>query len=140
MGKTALATKLAQQIQDEFEYVIWRSLRHAPPLETLLSELKTLATGSDDKTVRLWDVLTGECLVTLHGHTSGVFSVSFSPDGLSLVSGSQDETLKIWNLSTSRCDKTLIIDRLYQGMNITAVTGLTQATIATLKALGAIEN
>jgi predicted NACHT family NTPase len=39
IGKTALAIKLAQQIQSEFEYVIWRSLRNAPPLEPLLKEL-----------------------------------------------------------------------------------------------------
>ncbi|WP_272819380.1 NB-ARC domain-containing protein [Scytonema hofmannii] len=39
IGKTALAAKLAQQVQAEFEYVIWRSLRNAPPLETLLTEL-----------------------------------------------------------------------------------------------------
>ncbi|MCF2150730.1 NB-ARC domain-containing protein [Desmonostoc muscorum LEGE 12446] len=39
IGKTALAAKLAQQVQAEFEYVIWRSLRNAPPLETLLAEL-----------------------------------------------------------------------------------------------------
>ncbi|MDJ0634816.1 MAG: NB-ARC domain-containing protein [Xenococcaceae cyanobacterium MO_188.B29] len=39
IGKTALAVKIAQQLQEQFEYVIWRSLRNAPPLETLLSEL-----------------------------------------------------------------------------------------------------
>jgi hypothetical protein len=39
IGKTALAIKLAQQIQSEFEYVIWQSLRNAPPLESLLKEL-----------------------------------------------------------------------------------------------------
>ena len=39
IGKTALSVKLAQQIQDEFEFVIWRSLRNAPPLESLLEEL-----------------------------------------------------------------------------------------------------
>ena len=39
MGKTALSVKLAEQIQDEFEYVIWRSLRKAPPLEEILTEL-----------------------------------------------------------------------------------------------------
>ncbi len=39
IGKTALAVKIAQQIQEQFEYVIWRSLPNAPPLETLLSEL-----------------------------------------------------------------------------------------------------
>ncbi|NJR21632.1 MAG: hypothetical protein HC786_05355, partial [Richelia sp. CSU_2_1] len=39
VGKTALSVKLAQQVQDKFSYVIWRSLRNAPPLATLLSEL-----------------------------------------------------------------------------------------------------
>jgi hypothetical protein len=39
MGKTALAAKVAAQVQHEFEYVIWRSLRNAPPLETLLGDL-----------------------------------------------------------------------------------------------------
>lgn len=39
MGKTTLAVKLAQQVQDHFEVVIWRSLRHAPPVNDLLREL-----------------------------------------------------------------------------------------------------
>ena len=39
IGKTAIAAKVAAQVQHEFEYVIWRSLRNAPPLETLLGEL-----------------------------------------------------------------------------------------------------
>jgi WD40 repeat protein len=39
IGKTALATKLGQQLQDGFEYVIWRSLREAPPLNQLLGDL-----------------------------------------------------------------------------------------------------
>lgn len=39
IGKTALVAKLAEQIQGEFEYLIWRSLRNAPPLQNLLAEL-----------------------------------------------------------------------------------------------------
>jgi WD40 repeat protein len=39
IGKTALSAKLVQQIQDEFEYIIWRSLRNAPPLKDLLADL-----------------------------------------------------------------------------------------------------
>lgn len=39
IGKTALAVKLVESIQDQFQYVIWRSLRYAPPLENLLAEL-----------------------------------------------------------------------------------------------------
>lgn len=39
IGKTALCVRLAEQIEHEFEYVIWRSLRHAPPLEAILANL-----------------------------------------------------------------------------------------------------
>ena len=50
IGKTALAVKLAQQIQDEFEYVIWRSLRNAPTWETILGELVSfLSEGQETK-------------------------------------------------------------------------------------------
>ncbi|WP_337907009.1 NB-ARC domain-containing protein [Iningainema tapete] len=44
IGKTTLAVKLAQQIQGEFEYLIWRSLRHAPPLVSILTDLNELLT------------------------------------------------------------------------------------------------
>ena len=50
IGKTALAVKIAQQLQEQFEYVIWRSLRNAPPLETLLGELiPFLSAGQETK-------------------------------------------------------------------------------------------
>ncbi|WP_052050799.1 NB-ARC domain-containing protein [Leptolyngbya sp. KIOST-1] len=48
MGKTTLAVKLAQQLQDHFEVVIWRSLRHAPRVEDLLRDLLgVLVPGAD---------------------------------------------------------------------------------------------
>ncbi|MDJ0636904.1 MAG: NB-ARC domain-containing protein [Xenococcaceae cyanobacterium MO_188.B29] len=51
IGKTALAVKIAQQLQEQFEYVIWRSLRNAPPLETLLGELiPFLSSGQETQT------------------------------------------------------------------------------------------
>ncbi len=50
IGKTALAVKIAQQLQEQFEYVIWRSLRNAPPLETLLGELVSfLSEGQENE-------------------------------------------------------------------------------------------
>ena len=100
---------------------------------------QTLASGSDDHTVRLWDVTSGQCLKILQGHTNGVWSVAFSPDGQTLASGSQDETIKLWDVQTGECCKILRSERLYEGMNITGVTGLTEAQKATLKALGAVE-
>jgi len=42
---------------------------------------KRLASGSFDRTVKLWDVATGKEQATLKGHTSGVYSVVYSPDG-----------------------------------------------------------
>ncbi|GET38293.1 serine/threonine-protein kinase [Microseira wollei] len=59
-----------------------------------------LASGSDDKTVRLWNVETGEAIATLFGHTNFVQSVAFSPDGTILASGSDDKMIKLWDLQT----------------------------------------
>ncbi|MGB8691341.1 MAG: NB-ARC domain-containing protein [Microcoleus sp.] len=48
IGKTALTAKLGEQLQGKFEYLIWRSLRHAPPLLTILSELNSFASSSPE--------------------------------------------------------------------------------------------
>jgi hypothetical protein len=47
MGKTALSVKLAQQVQSQFNYVIWRSLQQAPPLELILSEILPIFAGTE---------------------------------------------------------------------------------------------
>ena len=60
---------------------------------------RRLATGSDDRTIKLWDTTTGEEVFTLRGHTSGVLSVAFSPDGRRLASGSIDRTVRVWDTS-----------------------------------------
>jgi WD40 repeat protein len=99
----------------------------------------TLISSSNDQTVKLWDISTGECLKTLQGHTHTIGSVAISLDGTTVASGSFDETIKLWDVKTGQCLKTLR-DRLYEGMNITGVTGLTEAEKATLKALGAVED
>ncbi len=67
-----------------------------------------LASGSDDDTIRLWDVATGEEIRTLTGHTSVVTSVSFSPDGTLLASGSRDNTIKLRVLSDLPPPRTII--------------------------------
>ncbi|MEH2276031.1 MAG: hypothetical protein V7K40_14895 [Nostoc sp.] len=61
---------------------------------------KMLASGSDDKTIKLWDVKTGAQICTLQAHSGLVRSVAFSPDGKILASGSSDNTIKLWDITT----------------------------------------
>ena len=59
----------------------------------------TLASGSWDGTVRLWEVGSRQGKATLRGHMGGVYSVSFSPNGTTLASGSADETILLWDMA-----------------------------------------
>ncbi len=47
IGKTALSVKLARQVESQFEYVVWRSLQHAPTLKDLLDEILPILTGAE---------------------------------------------------------------------------------------------
>jgi WD40 repeat protein len=66
---------------------------------------KLVASGSFDKTVRLWDSVTGAVHYTLEGHSSWVKAVAFSPDGKLVASGSDDETVRLWDLATGATGK-----------------------------------
>ncbi|WP_254564429.1 serine/threonine-protein kinase [Oscillatoria sp. HE19RPO] len=68
---------------------------------------QTLVTGSDDKTIKIWNLATGDLIHTLEGHVGRVNSVAISPDGQTLVSGSDDKTIKIWNRETGDLIRTL---------------------------------
>ncbi|MDP6587357.1 MAG: WD40 repeat domain-containing protein, partial [Anaerolineales bacterium] len=65
-----------------------------------------LASGSYDKTIKLWDISMVNCVRTLEGHTGWVESVVFNKDGL-LASGSRDNTIKLWDVATMTCVGTL---------------------------------
>jgi WD40 repeat protein len=64
---------------------------------------KTLASGSADHTVRLWDVASRRPIgAPLAGHNGDVLSVAFSRDGKTLASGSADDTVRLWDVATHR--------------------------------------
>jgi WD40 repeat protein len=68
---------------------------------------KTLATGSVDKTIKLWDVETGKEIRTLKGHNDSIISVSFSPDSKTLATASADKTIKLWDVKAGKEIRTL---------------------------------
>ncbi|HLX53231.1 MAG TPA: WD40 repeat domain-containing protein, partial [Aquella sp.] len=65
-----------------------------------------LVSGSHDTTIKIWNIRTGKCDITLEGHTRWIWCIKILSDGR-IASGSADRTIKIWNLQTGKCDITL---------------------------------
>ena len=66
-----------------------------------------LISGSNDKTLKIWNIDTGHIVSTLIGHTNAVTSVVFHPNGLYAISGSRDNTLIIWSMDSLEKIRTL---------------------------------
>jgi WD40 repeat protein len=64
---------------------------------------QSIVSGSDDKTIRVWLVESGELVRTLEGHTDWVTSVSFSPDGQSILSKDYSDKKRVWDVTTGQC-------------------------------------
>ena len=61
-----------------------------------------IVSGSDDKTLKVWDAATGKPRATFTGHTDRVTTCAISPDSSFIVSGSSDKSLRIWDLRTGK--------------------------------------
>ncbi|WP_445243603.1 WD40 repeat domain-containing protein [Microcoleus sp. Pol8_D1] len=59
--------------------------------------------GNFDRTIRVWNLQTGESVKILRGHTGGIWSVAVCLDNQLLASGSGDQTIRLWNLQTGSC-------------------------------------
>ncbi|KAK3347059.1 WD40-repeat-containing domain protein [Lasiosphaeria hispida] len=96
--------------------------------QMLFHDSKLIVSGSDNKTIKIWDAVTGTCMETLKGHShyvnsidaatglcmqplkghsDYVRSVAFSPDLKLVASRSDDKTIKIWDVATGSCKQTL---------------------------------
>jgi WD40 repeat protein len=106
---------------------------------------RLLASGGVDGTVRLWQAAPasgspGQPLATLRGHIGAVFGVALSGDGRVLASGGGDDgTVRLWEAGSGAWLRTLRADRCYERLDITGLTGVTEAQHAALLALGAME-
>lgn len=63
---------------------------------------QTLASGSEDETIKIWDVQTRKVIRTLSGHIGPIWSLAISPDKQTLASSSGDKTIQLWNLQTGK--------------------------------------
>ncbi|KAH3900759.1 chromatin-silencing transcriptional regulator TUP1 SCDLUD_003764 [Saccharomycodes ludwigii] len=71
---------------------------------------KFLATGAEDKLIRIWDLTTKKIVMILRGHEQDIYSLDYFPSGDKLVSGSGDRTVRIWDLRTGQCSLILSIE------------------------------
>ncbi len=73
----------------------------------LSADGRTVVSGSDDGTVKVWEAETGRLRRSLEGHTKPVNAVALSADGRTVVSGSDDGTVKVWEAETGRLRRSL---------------------------------
>ncbi len=107
-----------------FEWFYWDRLAHCHLLSfeghtrrvksvAVSPNGKLLASASDDLTVKVWDLTSGQERFTLKGHTNTVRSVAFSADGTRLATASEDSTLKVWDTTSGEESLTLKGHRSY---------------------------
>ncbi|VDN29036.1 unnamed protein product [Cylicostephanus goldi] len=73
--------------------IVWTSIQIAITLWEV---------GSEDRYVRVWDVLTGTCVRTFCGHSAGVTAVKFSPCGRYIISTARDGAVCVWDVAYQR--------------------------------------
>ena len=100
---------------------------------------KFLITAGSDGLLSWWEVQTGSCVLQMQAHPGKINTMKLSPDEMLLVSSGDDGGIMIHDAHSGELLKILRRDRPYERLNITGVKGLTEAQIATLRALGAIE-
>jgi WD40 repeat protein len=89
--------------------------------------------------VKLWQVERNELMATtLPGNSGAVLSVAMTADGQQVASGGADGTLRLWQTADPGAVQTFRPDRCYERLDITGVTGVTDAQRQMLFALGAV--
>jgi WD40 repeat protein/transcriptional regulator with XRE-family HTH domain len=114
---------------------------HAGPIFglALSADGGLLASSGVDGTINLWETAGTRPLATLRSHGGIVYSLALSADGHQLASGGDDGVVKLWDLPGGTCLLALRPDRRYERLDITGLSGITDAQKAALLAQGAID-
>ncbi|KAF9227598.1 WD40 repeat-like protein [Gyrodon lividus] len=107
LGADDADVELSEEDVEENPYHKLHLEGHDHAVRALAARGRTLVSGSYDCTVRIWDIVTGECKWVLVGHTQKVYSVVLDLSRNIACSGSMDGTVRIWNLHNGQCQHTL---------------------------------
>ncbi|NER31860.1 MAG: WD40 repeat domain-containing protein, partial [Symploca sp. SIO1C4] len=121
VDKKKIINELLLQIRKELKTpetnLFWKDAQtlkgHSDSVRTVAisPDGQMLASGSDDQTIKLWNLETGRLLYTLKGHSGWVASVAFSPDGKTLASANflavGEGNIKLWNVETGTLKRSL---------------------------------
>ncbi|MEG4457330.1 NB-ARC domain-containing protein [Microcoleus sp. N9_A1] len=143
IGKSTLAAKVAQLLQEQFEFVIWRSLRNAPLLDTLLSELVPFLSNQQDIQAKperlLYWLQTHRCLVILDnqetilqaGNCAGYYQQDFTDYGdLFQLLGEASHQSCILLTSREKSSKVAILEDLNGAVRSLSVQGSRETSLA----------
>ena len=104
---------------------------------------KNVISGSLDKTIKIWDLVTGQEKFTLEGHSDSVNAIAVTPDAKTLISRSGDNTIKIWDIATAKEIATFtgespITCRLVASDGVTIVAGERSGRLQFLRLQGKV--
>ena len=111
-GKNALTGRVDGNIDiidmESGEECIWLWEKHDKLVSSvaIFQDNTKAVSASWDKTLKIWDISTGECHDTLSGHEAEVSCIAVSNDGNKIISGSWDHTIKLWDASSGKCIRT----------------------------------
>ncbi len=88
--------------EEEWECV--HILKHTDTVNSvaLSPDNQTIVSGSNDRTIKVWDLQSGKLIHSLSSHSSSVYSVGISKDSQTIVSGNQDGAVRVWSLLTGK--------------------------------------